>query len=159
MYFTDPQTNERDSRGSVYRYGRDGVLSRVATGLEYPNGIVADDKAGRLYVSETFTRRIVQFDLSAKGKASNQRVLHEFAEPSVDGMALDRYGRLWVARLDHGSVDALSAAGELLASYPMNGGRVTNLAWWEDRLFVTVSGRHSIYRLDVFTRPAAPAAK
>jgi len=106
----------------VYRYSASGALTRVATGLQYPNGIVADDKAHRLYVSETFTRRIVVFDLAEDGTAANQRVLHEFAEPSVDGMALDAYGRLWVARLDYGSVDALSEAGELLASYPLRAG-------------------------------------
>jgi sugar lactone lactonase YvrE len=155
VYFTDPQSGAKDSRGSVYRYSRDGKLSLVATDMQYPNGIVADDKAGKLYVTETFTRRIVTLDLAT----SSRRVLHEFAEPSVDGIALDDYGRLWVARLDYGSVDVLSAAGELLASYPMNGGRVTNLAWWAGRLFVTVSGRHSIYRLDVFKDQGGPPAE
>ena len=58
-----------------------------------------------------------------------------------------------------GSVDVLSPAGGLLASYPLDGGRVTNLAWWEGELYVTVSGSHRIDRLDVFTSPALPAGK
>jgi gluconolactonase len=148
VYFTDPQNDDKNSRGSVYRYGRDGKLTRVATGMQYPNGVVADASGRRLYVSETWTRRIVILDLDT----SRPTILHEFPDPSVDGISLDEYGRLWVARLDHGSVDVLSPAGELLASYPMNGGRVTNMAWWKGRLFVTVSGRHSIYRLDVAGR-------
>lgn len=41
------------------------------------------------------------------------------------------------------------------ASYPVGGDRVTNLAWYEKSLYVTVAGKAgAIYRLDVNVRGA-----
>ena len=46
-----------------------------------------------------------------------------------------------------------SPAGKLLASYPVGGDRVTNLAWRGNSLYVTVAGKvGAIYRLDVNVR-------
>ena len=54
-----------------------------------------------------------------------------------------------MARLQNQTVDVLSPEGKLLASYPAGGDRVTNLAWWQGSLYVTVAGQRGTYRLDV----------
>jgi hypothetical protein len=56
--------------------------------------------------------------------------------------------------LENKTIDVLSPQGKLLASYPAGGDRVTNLAWWEKSLYVTVAGAGAIFRLDVGVRGA-----
>jgi sugar lactone lactonase YvrE len=149
IYFTDPQGEDKASVGTIYRYSTAGRLARLHTGLKYPNGLVVSPDQKTLYVAETWTRSVVAFDLAPDGTLSRQRLLHRFATPTVDGLAVDEHGRIWVARLDNKTVDLLSPAGKLLASYPGGGDRVTNLAWWDRSLYVTVAGARAIYRLDL----------
>jgi gluconolactonase len=150
VYFTDPQGQEKASLGTIYRYSAAGRLSQLHTGLQYPNGLVVAPDQKTLYVAETWTRRIVAFELARDGTLSKQRTVYQFGTPTVDGLAVDEHARLWVARLDNKSVDVLSPAGKLLASYAVGGDRVTNLAWWKKSLYVTVAGKAgAIYRLDV----------
>jgi gluconolactonase len=155
IYFTDPQGQEKGSVGAIYRYSTSGRLTRLHTGLQYPNGLVVAPDQKTLYVAETWTRSIVAFDLARDGTLSRQRLVHRFPTPTVDGLAVDEHGRIWVARLDNKSVDVLSPAGQLLASYPVGNDRVTNLAWWDRSLYVTVAGKAgALYRLDVNVRGA-----
>jgi sugar lactone lactonase YvrE len=154
IYFTDPQGEEKTSEGSIYRYSTKGQLERLHTGLKYPNGLVVSPDQKTLYVSETWTRSIVSFDLAKDGTLSGQQRLYQFTTPTVDGLAVDEHGRIWVARLENKTVDVLLPAGKLLASYFAGGDRVTNLAWWDRSLYVTVAGAGAIYRLDVGVRGA-----
>jgi gluconolactonase len=155
IYFTDPQGPDKGSVGAIYRYSTAGRLTRLHTGVKYPNGLVVAPDQKVLYVAETWTRSVVAFDLAPDGTLSRQRLVHRFATPTVDGLAVDEHGRIWVARLDNKSVDVLSPGGKLLASYPVGGDRVTNLAWWDRSLYVTVAGKAgALYRLDVNVRGA-----
>lgn len=149
IYFTDPQGEGKTSEGAIYRYSKSGRLDRLHSGLKYPNGLVVSPDQKNLYVSETWTRSVVAFDLAQDGKLTRQRVVYQFPTPTVDGLAVDEHGRIWVARLENKTVDVLSPAGKVLSSYPAGGDRVTNLAWWEKSLYVTVAGPGAIYRLDV----------
>ena len=155
IYFTDPQGADKDSVGAIYRYSAAGKLTRLHTGLKYPNGLVVAPNQNTLYVSETWTRSVVAFDLAKDGTLSKQRLVHQFATPTVDGLAVDEHGRIWVARLDNKTVDVLSPAGMVRASYPVGGDRVTNLAWHGRSLYVTVAGKvGAVFRLDVNVRGA-----
>jgi sugar lactone lactonase YvrE len=155
IYFTDPQGPDKDSVGAIYCYTTAGKLVRLHTGLKYPNGLVVAPDQKTLYVAETWTRSVVAFDLARDGTLSRQRLVCQFPTPTVDGLAVDEHGRIWVARLDNKTVDVLSPAGKVLASYPVGGDRVTNLAWHEKSLYVTVAGKvGAIYRLDVNVRGA-----
>jgi gluconolactonase len=155
IYFTDPQGPDKGSVGAVYRYSAAGQLTRLHTGLKYPNGLAVAPDQETLYVAETWARGVVAFDLGKDGTPSKQRLVYQFRTPTVDGLAVDEHGRIWVARLDNQTVDVLSPAGKLLASYPVGGDRVTNLAWREKSLYVTVAGKvGAIYRLDVNVRGA-----
>jgi gluconolactonase len=154
-YFTDPQGPDKDSVGAIYCFSAAGKLTRLHTGLKYPNGLVVSPDQKSLYVAETWTRSVVAFELAKDGTLSKQRLVHQFPTPTVDGLEVDEHGRIWVARLDNKTVDVLSPAGRVLASYPVGGDRVTNLAWHETSLYVTVAGRAgAIYRLDVHVRGA-----
>jgi gluconolactonase len=154
IFFTDPNgSDDHNLLGAVYRYSTAGKLTRVQTGLAYPNGLVVSADQKRLYVGETALNRLLAFDLAADGTLSNNRVLHQFPNFSVDGMRVDAQGRIWIARLANNSVDVLSEAGELLASYPV-GKQATNVAWWGKQLYVTLANEHAIVRFDVGVREA-----
>lgn len=147
IFFSDPGDNFQDPVGQIFRLSLDGRLTRLDSGLLYPNGIAVSPDQRQLYVSETVTRKILVYDLSDKG-VSEKRELIQFATDGVDGIMFDEFGRLWVARWKNGTVDCVSRDGTLLGSLPA-GGHVTNLCWWKDSMYVTVSDRHSIHRLDV----------
>jgi gluconolactonase len=151
LFFTDPRGSGTDAPfGAVYRLSAQGDLARIADGIPFPNGIVVDPDQAKLYVSDTGTNRILVWDLAPNGAVTSRRTLSEFPDASVDGISFDESGRLWVARLDHGSLDVLSKDGTLLKSYPVTtAGKVTNMAWWEHSLYVTTSVENVIWRFDL----------
>jgi sugar lactone lactonase YvrE len=146
IYFTDPTGSSREKpTGVIYRFSAQGKVTKIQDGLAYPNGIVIDPTRNKLYVDETATNRVLVFDLAQDGTLFNKHVLYQFPTDSVDGLSVDEFSRVWVARLQNGTVDVLSPEGGLLASYPL-GDRVTNMAWWDKSLYITVAGQHLIYR-------------
>jgi gluconolactonase len=148
IYFTDPP-KEKDDAAAIYRHSARGALARIkAGGIGCPNGIALSGDERTLYVSDTWTNRIVAFDVAADGSLGEARVIYHFETPSVDGIGVDEFGRIWVARLGNKTLDVVSPDGKLLASYAMGGDRVTNLAWRGKQLFVTIAGEHSIVRVE-----------
>ncbi|MGQ9730208.1 MAG: SMP-30/gluconolactonase/LRE family protein [Candidatus Zipacnadales bacterium] len=141
--------------GAVYRISPDGSeVIMVAEGIAYANGLAVSPDQTRLFVAESATNSIIAFDLQPDGRGANRQVIHEFPDETVDGLMFDEFGRLWVARWTHGTVDVISQTGQLLGSLDAGGTQVTNLCWWQDQLYVTVAGRHSIHRFDVGCRAA-----
>ena len=104
VFFTDPRYGRRDDleldREGVYRWDPDGTLTRVVDTLTRPNGILVTADGRTLYVAENASPRgpvqLWAFDLDAAGAAGSGRVLHDFGGGrGIDGMALDRDGRIW----------------------------------------------------------------
>ena len=155
IYFSDPTGSSKENPiGSIYRIARGGGVTRLDTGIAFPNGLAVSPDQTRLFVAESSTNRLLAYDLSQSGAASNRRVVMEFPTDTLDGMMFDEYGRLWIARWTNGTVDVVTQEGQLLKSYPAGGDQVTNLCWWETDLYVTVAGQHSIHRFAVGCRAA-----
>lgn len=105
VFFTDPRYGARREdleldREAVYRLDPDGTLTRVVDALTRPNGIQVSADGRTLYVAENAgpngAVQLWAFDLDRGGNASGGRVLHDFGGGrGIDGMALDRDGRLW----------------------------------------------------------------
>jgi sugar lactone lactonase YvrE len=72
----------------------DGETRQVAGGLEFPNGMVVTPDNSTLIVSESFTGRLLTFDIAADGSLSNRRVWAEGLAP--DGICMDAEGAVWV---------------------------------------------------------------
>jgi sugar lactone lactonase YvrE len=150
IYFSDPSNDTPEAPvGAVYRIDADRKVTRLAQGLKYPNGLAVSPDQKQLLVAETMTNRILSFDFRSDGTLSEQKVLYQFPDETVDGMAFDEYGRLWVARWVHGTVAVLTLDGELVAEVPAGGTQVTNLCFRDKSVYATVAGNHSIHRLDV----------
>ena len=108
----------------------------------------------RLFVAESSTNRLLAYDLSPDGAASNRQVVMQFPTDTLDGIMFDEHGRLWIARWTNRTIDVVTQEGQLLRTYPAGGDQVTNLCWWDTDLYVTVAGRHSIHRFAVGCRAA-----
>ncbi len=160
VYFTDSGKNEQSSDGGVYRIQMDqdnqpAGVTRLLDQMPFPNGLAVHPDQKRFFISTSGTSAIRAYDFAEDGSLADERIVRQFPTPTVDGMQFDEYGRLWAARWLHGTIDVVDPeSGELLASYPVGGDRVTNLAWWGQSLYVTVAVLNSIMRLDVGVGPA-----
>ncbi|MEW5980036.1 MAG: SMP-30/gluconolactonase/LRE family protein [Acidobacteriota bacterium] len=153
IYFSDPSNETPEAPiGSVYRIDRNRKVTRLATGMKYPNGLAVSPDQKQLLVAETMTNRILVFDFKPDGSLSAARTLYQFPTASVDGIMFDEYDRLWVARWTNGTVDVITLDGKLVAEIPAGGTKVTNLCFFGQSLYVSVAGSHSIHRLDVGVR-------
>ncbi|MCC6442663.1 MAG: SMP-30/gluconolactonase/LRE family protein [Armatimonadetes bacterium] len=155
IYFSDPTGSGKENLiGSVYRIATDGHVTRLDTGLAFPNGLAVSPDQTKFFVAESSTNRLLAYDLSPDGRLSDKRCAIQFDTDTLDGIMFDEYGRLWIARWTNQTVDIVSQEGDLLASLPAGGDQATNLCFWETSLYLTVAGRHSIHRLDVGVRGA-----
>jgi gluconolactonase len=165
LFFTDPWTSSLDNPiGGVYGYAwATGVLTKLADGLAFPNGIVV--RGGRLYMAETMTRKVWVFDVTGPGRAGNQAEFCTLPElPTTDwqggdGMALDAEGNLYVTQLAAGCLRVYDPQARLLDSIPTTGNRPTNVCFGGPDLttlyvtvddlgtFVSIAGDAPGYRL------------
>ena len=76
----------------------DGSARQVAGDLAFPNGMVITPDNATLIVSESFSGRLVAFDIATDGSLSNRRVWAEGLAP--DGICLDAEGAVWVGAAD-----------------------------------------------------------
>jgi sugar lactone lactonase YvrE len=92
----------------------DGTARQVAGDLSFPNGMVITPDNATLICSESFTGRLLAFDIATDGSLSNRRVWAEGLGP--DGICLDIEGAVWVQTPDHprGAVVRIREGGEVL---------------------------------------------
>lgn len=72
----------------------------IADGLGYTNELLLDDEHNRLYVNETFGRRLSLFTVDSKGSLHDRETIAEFG-PGVypDGLTIDSKGGIWVTSI------------------------------------------------------------
>jgi sugar lactone lactonase YvrE len=91
----------------------DGRGTRIAAdGLGYTNECLVHPDGERLFVNETFGRRLTCFDISAGGGLTNRRTVTEFGEGMYpDGMAFDADGDVWIVSIVSNRVIRVDASG------------------------------------------------
>jgi sugar lactone lactonase YvrE len=72
----------------------DGKARQVAGDLAFPNGMVVTPDNKTLIISESFTGRLIAFDIEADGSLSNRRVWAQGLAP--DAICMDAEGAIWV---------------------------------------------------------------
>jgi len=157
LYVTDPEGSTLDRRsGAVYAVAPDGAVTRVASGLAYPNGIAVTPDGATLIVGETFTGVLHRYSLATERRFEELTPLAVLSpaaggddESGPDGMAFGADARLYVAHYGAGCVRVVEPDGAIAASLPVGGPSPTNVAFWQDSLYVTEGMSGSIYRLDI----------
>lgn len=92
----------------VWRIASPGVAEVAAEGVDWPNGIAVTPDDGRLYVSDTANGVVRVF----VGDRTDGDVFASAPAGTVDGLALDEDGGVWVA-LGDGGIARFDAAGNL----------------------------------------------
>jgi hypothetical protein len=108
-------------RASAYRKDiRDGFIvladergTRIAADdLGYANECLVHPDGERLFVNETFGRRLTCFDISANGDLKNRRTIAEFGAGTFpDGMAFDANGDVWIVSIVSNRVIRVDSGG------------------------------------------------
>jgi gluconolactonase len=160
IFFTDPgDSDAKRPTGSVYRYDpQTRKVTRLDTGLAYPNGLAVTPDQKHFCVDESASYRVNIYDLAADGTVSGRRVLVDFprkAEGELrggdfmpDGMIFDNLGRLYVAMWGGGVINVVDVpSGKILRQYDAGGTLSTNCHFHGDYLYTTVASKEAVFRL------------
>jgi sugar lactone lactonase YvrE len=115
---------------SLYRLDRDGSVTEILTGIAESNGLGWSPDGTVFYYTDSGEDpsrvRAFSFDLQA-GTLGDEHDLIRFGpgDGEADGLVIDSEGCLWIAMWEGGCVRRYSAAGELLALYPVPVSRPT----------------------------------
>jgi gluconolactonase len=160
VFFSDPgSSNAKHPTGSVYRYdAANGKITKLDTGLAYPNGLAVTPDQKQLCLAESELHRVLIYDLAPDGRVSNRRVLIDFLPKSEgnvtgdvivpDGMIFDAAGRLYVATWTGGVINVVDVpSGRLLRQYDAGGKNATNVHFFGGYLYTTVAAKEAVFRL------------
>jgi gluconolactonase len=137
-----------------------GAAFDAASGIQYSNGILVQERLKRVLVSEHLKRKVLSFPLLDKGRLGPPSVFFDFASaPAIanpydqsgpDGIAAFADGDICVADYGNGRLLLLSSAGRFLSEIPLKYRFVTNLAISPDQsaVFVTMTRDNGSEQLD-----------
>ncbi|WP_286262705.1 SMP-30/gluconolactonase/LRE family protein [Thalassotalea atypica] len=139
MWFTDwgkSRPTERDITGIYYAKPDGSSIKQMVFPLNAPNGIALSPDGKRLYTVETYTRRVLYWELSAPGviepnpkSIDGTYLLIGFAGQEIfDSMAVDVEGNLYLMSMlpegnnpfSNGGIQIVSPEGKLLESISIN---------------------------------------
>jgi sugar lactone lactonase YvrE len=103
--------------GVIALFTPDGTARKVADGIAFPNGMVVTPDNRTLIVSESFTGRLLAFDIAADGGLSGRRVWAEGVAP--DGICMDADGAIWTSTW-HNECVRVAEGGEILDRIPLD---------------------------------------
>jgi sugar lactone lactonase YvrE len=140
LYLSDPGpfTKESAPTGIVYHLTAAGALEPVARGLWYPNGIYVE--AGRLYLSETFRRKVWVYAIAGDGALSGKtlfadidkiapRSAFHYREAGPDGLARAPNGEMVIAIYGEGRLIRIDRAGRFAGQIDVPFQYVDNVAF------------------------------
>lgn len=166
IYITDGGTTHGRSRTMTgLLYGRaDGRFAEVVYPLEMPNGVALSPDGGHLYVAETRTRRIWEFELAGPGRIVGGRGLATVPSGGplniggADGVCVARDGTIIVATLGAGGVTAFTPTGELCGTLALDDPMTTNVTLSIDEvtLFITLASTGRLVAVDDWRRALDP---
>ena len=151
IYFTDPRGSSLERPiGDVYCYRADARLELLDSGYALCNGIAIGPGEEALYVAETYTKRIYRFGLQPDGSLGARDVFVKLEGGlGPDGMAFDAAGNLYVAHWGKGCIAVFDPEGAMLGELPTIGEKPSNIAFWNDTIYVTEVQEGQVVRIDV----------
>jgi gluconolactonase len=163
FWFTDfGKTRPRDAdRGSLYYATADGShIVQAARGLSGPNGVGLSPDGSRVYVAESFSGRLLAWDVTAPGQVSSpMATVVEATKGHFDSLAVEADGTVVVAAIGEG-LCVVQADGSGHEYVPMPDRFTTNVAFGGDdrrTAFVTLSGTGRLVAVD-WPRPGLELA-
>ena len=87
------KTPAKSPTGVIALVTPDGSAPKVADGIAFPNGMVVTPDNRTLIVSESFTGKLLAFDIAGDGTLSRRRIWAEGV--AADGICMDADGAIW----------------------------------------------------------------
>jgi len=154
FWFTDHGKNrprERDITGIFYAKADGSHLEEVVFPSENPNGIGLSPDGKTLYAAETYTCRLMAFDVIAPGKVDQTAGLGGAGRPLYrpagykffDSLGVEEGGNICVATIGESGITVISPAGGEVEFVPTPDPFTTNICWGgADRrtAYITLSG-------------------
>jgi len=151
FWFTDHGKNrprERDITGVFYAKADGSHLEEVIFPSENPNGVGLSPDGNTLYAAETYTCRLMAFQVTAPGKIDATAGLGiPLYRPAgykfFDSLGVEESGNICVATIGESGISVISPAGELVEFVPTPDPFTTNICWGgADRrtAYITLSG-------------------
>ncbi len=169
IYVTNPGWNGTDP-SKIWYISPQGEKKVVDSGLKFSNGLTLSPDQSLLYVADSRSHWVYSYQIQSDGTlADKQRYFHlhvpDTADDSgVDGLRVDRDGRLYVAtRL---GIQVCDQAGRVNCIIPTPNGKLSNLCFGGenfDTLFVTCGDKVYARKVKVkgaqaWQPPVKPAA-
>jgi len=146
IYFTDPMYKrdywtrnpamQQDGQHVYYLSPDHATLTRVATDLVQPNGIIGTPDGGYLYVADIGAKKTYRYAINADGTLSNKTL---FCSMGSDGMTIDCEGNIY---LTGNGVTVFNPEGKQIDQIPIKKGWTANVTFGgkdRDMLFITAS--------------------
>jgi len=112
----------------------------VADGLGYTNECVPHPDGKRLFVNETFARRLTSFDIETDGSLSNRTTIAGFGVGTFpDGLAFDDQGNAWITSIVSNRVLKVDGGGKV--DIFLQDADLVHLAWVEAAYLAHTMGR------------------
>jgi gluconolactonase len=153
VYWTDPNSGDaKKPDGNIFRLTPEGVISKIAQELAYPNGIEVDPEGKYLYVIESASKKILRYEVPAADKPLGKPELFFTLKTGGDGCAFDVKGRFWVTDFSGGEIAVLSPDGKYLGGVKVPAKAISNVCFGgpkRDTLFVTTGSPDAVFRIPV----------
>lgn len=140
FWFTDhgkTRTRERDVVGIFYAKADGSHLEEVIFPSENPNGVGLSPDGKRLYAAETYTCRLMVFNVIAPGKVDGTSgpggpgipLYRPAGYKFFDSLGVEEGGNVCVATIGECGISVISPAGELVEFVPTDDIFTTNICW------------------------------
>lgn len=130
LLFTCPGNALGNDAGYICCLTPEKQLSKIFKGMDYPNGLALNQAQTQLFVAETGTKKIWQFDWNTKTNQLSNKNLFAETGGSIgpDGIAFDEDGNLYVAVYGSGKIKVWDENGVLKEEINAFGYNPTNCA-------------------------------
>lgn len=162
FWFTDhgkTRTRERDVTGIFYSHADGRHLAEVIFPSENPNGIGLSPDGKRLYAAETYTCRLMAFDITAPGEVDLTAGLGGPGIPLYrpagykffNSLGVEECGNICVATIGESGISVISPTGELVDFVPTPDPFTTNICWGGPDMrtaYITLSGTGQLVSME-----------
>jgi sugar lactone lactonase YvrE len=108
--------------GLLVRVARDGMVTAVADGLAFPNGLALTPDRRHVVVAESHAGRLTAFELLERGGLGERRTWAEVPGSAPDGIAMAADGTCWFADVPNRVVVRVAEGGEVLQRVELDRG-------------------------------------
>lgn len=159
IYWTDPsESSLQKPIGNIFRLTPKGEVTKIATGLAFPNGLDVDPQGKFLYLIESQSKKILRYLIPEEGKPfAEPELFYDLGGSGGDGCTFDIHGNLWVADFQRpetkqGRILVLSPEKKVLGHVDIPAQVVSNIAFGgpnHDEIFCSTGSPDGIFHAKV----------